>query len=100
MIDAFESVQSRPADQFYSVLLQVKIAGQNGFDVTRVRAMLHRVVQLNHAAEFVAVPIVCVGQYELRVVLGGHVTNLRPVAVTDCEPEHKFPVTGRESAEI
>ena len=28
-----ESVQSRPADQFHSVLLQVKIAGQNGFDV-------------------------------------------------------------------
>ena len=87
-------MQSRPADQLHNVFLQVKIAGQNGFDVTRIRALLHWAVQLNNTAELVATAIICVGQYELRVVLSGHVTNLRPGALGDCEPEHNFPVTG------
>ncbi len=100
VIDAFKSVQSRPADQFHSVPLQVKISGQNGFDVARVRTVLHRVIQLDHAAEFVTAAILCIGQYELRVVLGGHVTNLRLETVINCAPEHKFPVADRENSEI
>lgn len=86
-----KSVQSRPADQFHSILLQVKIAGQNGFDVGRVGALLHREVQLNYPAELVATAIFSVGQYELRVILRGHVTNLRPRSVHDCEIQHNFP---------
>jgi hypothetical protein len=93
-------MQSRPADQLYDFFLQVKIAGQNGFDVSRIRALLHRAIELNNAAELIATAIICVGQYELRVVLSGHVTNLRPGVIRDCEPEHKFPVKGRQSAEI
>ena len=93
-------MQSRPADQFHSILLQVKIAGQNGFDVTRIGVLLHRVVQFNNPAELVTVTISRVGQYELRVVLGGHVTNLRLRIGGDCEPEHNFPVRRKQSAEI
>ena len=87
-----KSVQSCPADQFHSGLLQVKIAGQNGFDVTRIRALLHRVVQFNHPAELIAVTILRVGQNKLRVVLRGHGINLRVNARADCEPEHNLPV--------
>ena len=93
-------MQSRPADQFHSVLLQVKIAGQNGFDVTRIKALLHRGIQLDNAAELVPVTILRVGQYELRVVLGGHVTNLRLGIAPDCEPEHNFRVIVEQSSEI
>ena len=93
-------MQSRPADQFYSVLLQVKIAGQNGFDVARIRALLHREVQLNNTAELITVTILRVGQYELRVVLGGHVTNLRLGIASDCEPEHNFRVILEQYVEI
>ena len=85
-------MQSRPADQFYSVLLQVKIAGQNGFNVTRVRTLLHWAVQFDNPAELIAVTISRIGQDELRVVLCGHVTNLRVGNVSDCEPEHIFPL--------
>ena len=93
-------MQSRPADQFHSVLLQVKIAGQNGFDVTRVRTLLHWVVQFDDPAELIAVTIGRIGQNELRVVLSGHVTNLRLGIVSDCEPEHNFPLTIRQSQNI
>ena len=93
-------MQSRPADQFHSVLLQVKIAGQNGFDVTRVRTLLHRIVQFDDPAELIAVTIGRIGQYELRVVLSGHVTNLRLKNVSDCEPEHNFPVKAEQYTEI
>jgi hypothetical protein len=93
-------MQSRPADQFHSVLLQVKVLGQNGFDVTLFAALFHWVAQFNHPAKLIAISILRIGQYELRVVLSGHVTNLRPGVIRDCEPEHKFPVKGRQSAEI
>jgi hypothetical protein len=88
-------MQSRPADQFHSVLLQVKVAGQNGFDVTRIGAWLHRAVQFDNPAELIAVTILCVGQYELRVVLRGHVINLPLNVGVDCEPEHNSTVTMR-----
>ena len=65
-------VQSRPADQFYSTLLQVKVAGQDGFDVAFVRIMFHRLIQLYDTAEFVAVAILRVGKNELCVVLCRH----------------------------
>jgi hypothetical protein len=93
-------VQSRPAEQFHSVLLQVKIVGQNGFDVGGVGALLHWVVQFDHPAELVAVTVLCVGQYELRVVLHGHVTNLPLAGVSDCETEHNFPDETERCAEI
>jgi len=93
-------VQSRPADQFHSIFLQVKIAGQNGFDVTRIRAWLHRVVQLNDAAELVTVAIIRIGQYELRVILRGHGINLRPEPLADCELEHKICAKNHRFAEI
>jgi len=70
-------MQSRPADQCHSVLLQVKIAGQNGFDVALVTALFHRAVQFNDPTELVAITIRRIGQYELCVVLSGHVSNLR-----------------------
>ena len=93
-------MQSRPADQFYSILLQVKIAGQNGFDVTLVRALLHRAVQFNNPAELIAVAIGLIGQYELRVVLSGHVSNLRLGNAGDCEPEHNFHIKAEQCPEI
>ena len=86
-------MQSRPADQFHSRLLQVKIAGQNGFDVTRIGALLHRVVQFDYPAELIAATIFCVGQNKLRVVLRGHGFNLRLGARIDCELEHNSPLT-------
>jgi hypothetical protein len=98
--DAFKSVQSGPADQFHRRLLQVKIAGQYGLDITRIRGLLHRAVQLNNAAEFVATAIIGVRQNELGVVLRGHGPNLRRTRPLDCEPEHKFPVTARQTAKI
>jgi len=64
-----ESVQSGPANQLYGFLVQIEIAGQNGLDVTRIRALRHWVVELDHAAEFVAVAVLRVGQNELGVVL-------------------------------
>ena len=70
-------MQSRPADQFHSVLLQVKVAGQNGFDVTLIAALFHRGVQFNNPAELIAITILRIGQYELRVVLSGHGLNVR-----------------------
>jgi len=99
-LDASKSVQSRPADQFHSLSLQVKVAGQNGFDVTRIRALLHWVVQLDDTAELITSTILCVGQNELRVILGGHVTNLRLRVVVDCEPEHNFPFVALLGIEI
>jgi len=73
-------------------MLQVKIAGQNGFDVTLVTALFHRVVKFNNPAELIAITIRRIGQYELRVVLSGHVGNLRLGWVNVCAPEHNFPV--------
>ena len=70
-------MQSRPADQCHRVLLQVEIAGQNGFDVALVTALFHRGTQLNNPAKLIAIQIRRIGQYELRVVLSGHVSNLR-----------------------
>ena len=66
------SVQSRPAYELYGTLTQVEITSQYGLNVTRVGVTIHRLVELNHAAEFVAAVVVSVGQYELRVVLCGH----------------------------
>lgn len=85
------SVQSCPADQFHSVLLQVKIAGQNGFDVSGVGTLFHRSVQFNYTAELVAAAVISVGQYELRVILRGHGANLRDGGPGICEPQHKSP---------
>ena len=85
-------MQSRPADQFHSVLLQVKVLGQNGFDVTRLAALFHWVVQFNHPAKLIAISILRIGQYELRVVLRGHGVNVRDGGLHDCAPEHNFPV--------
>ena len=88
------SVQSCPADQFHSVLLQVEIAGQNGFDVGGVGTLLHGSVQFYYTAKLIAATIICVGQNELRVVLRGHGLNLRDEAPGICEPRHKLPDTG------
>jgi hypothetical protein len=49
------------------------------------------VIQLDDTAELITTAILCVGQNELRVILGGHVTNLRLGVVVDCEPEHNSP---------
>ena len=84
-------MQSRPADQFHSVLLQVKIAGQNCLDVSFVGVLLHWMAQLNNAAEFIAVTIFCIGKDELRVVLNGHVPRLALARLRICEPQHNFP---------
>jgi hypothetical protein len=73
-------------------MLQVKIAGQNGFDVTLVTGLFHRVVQFNNPTELIAITIRRIGQYELRVVLSGHVGNLPLGCVYVCAPEHNFPV--------
>ena len=70
--------------------------GENRFDVARIGALGHRRIQLHHAAEFVAVTILRVGQDELRVVLCGHGFNLPSEAAADCEPEHKFRPDDRQ----
>ncbi len=88
------SVQSCPADQFHSVLLQVEIAGQNGFYVGGVGTLLHRSVQFYYTAKLIAAAIICVGQYELRVILRGHEVNLRDGTPGICEPQHKLPDPG------
>ena len=93
-------MQSRPADQLHGVLLQVKIAGQNSFDITRIGTLFHRTVQLNNATKLVNTAILGVGQYELCVVLRGHVINLRLVVVSDCEPEHNFSFKAVQTVEI
>ena len=90
-------MQSRPAEQFHGVLLQIKIAGQNCFDVARIGVLLHWIGELYDAAELVAVAIVRIGQDELRVVLSGHVTNLRLRAHTNCELEHRLPFAPSQS---
>ena len=97
-------MQSGPADQPDSTLLQVKVAGENGFDVMPVGSLFHRLVQFDDAAELIAVAIFSVGQDELRVVLGGHDLRLRLPCHVNCEPEHrkarkgpKWPKTGRRS---
>jgi len=82
-------VQSGPADQFDGASAQVKITGQDCFNVLLVGGLLHRVVQLNDPAEFIAAAIFSVGKNELRVVLSGHEFRLRLHWHHNCEPEHK-----------
>ena len=89
-------MQSRPADQLHGVLLQVKITGENGFDVTLVLTLLHRGAQLDHTTKLIAATVFGVSQYELGVVLGGHRSNLRRGAGASCEPEHKKTVCAGE----
>ena len=93
-------MQSRPADQFHSVLLQVKVLGQNGFDVTLFAALFHWAAQFNHPAKLIAISILGIGQYELRVVLSGHGVNVRDEGLRDCAPEHNFPVRTRNPRKI
>ena len=59
------------------MLLQIKIAGENRLNVATLGVLLHRVTQFDDAAELITAAIFCIGQQELRVVLSGHVTNLR-----------------------
>lgn len=88
-------MQSRPADQFHSASLQVKIAGQNCLDVSLVGVLLHWLAQLNNAAELIAVTIMRIGEDELRVVLNGHVQRLALARLRICEPQHNFPTRAR-----
>ena len=72
------SVQSGPADELHSATSQVKILGQYGLYVLGLSGMIHCFAELNYAAKLVAVAILRVGQYELRVVLSRHAFRLRP----------------------
>ena len=79
-------MQSGPANQLYRAALQVEILGQYGLDVLGLSAVIHRFAELDYAAELITTAILRVGQDELRVVLSGHGSRLRPVPARNCEP--------------
>ena len=66
--------------------MQVEILGQYGLYVLGLSGVIHRLAELNYAAELVSAAILRVGKDELRVVLSGHGLRLRLVPTCNCEP--------------